>query len=521
MKRQNAQPELDPAPADQANEGPPQPKTNGATPQGKTNGRPPAEPAETSVPFFEQLASISAVDWDNQKFRVYIYRIAPRIESQSENHYVGRLSAPLDEADLLARYGSGKYFLRLNDVQQRKTIASYTCAVYDPDVPPRIDRATLLDVPENAPYRAWIQRATTRQVGSDAGQQPCVPSEQTTEHAAARAVDKMAETVDKMAEITKTTLAKSDQRNSANDEPVSATVANLFVKMTERADSLSEKLSQQTTAAHDVDPLDALDRAVSLVKRLAPEPPPSPTPKSPLEQAREMLVLFSELKETFGGANTIAPAPGAADNGWIGMIVTQVGEVVKRPLELLVADLLSRRGGNAGMTQSPGIMQPPGMMQPPPDGTVPMPGQPPITTPPPGPSLSQEDINMAAVEDFIIPRLPAFLEALDSGMSGAEFAQELFETRPSLGGMNLSQHSQFKTLPKDKLLSLLASPSPSFVGKLVAIGINPIQLAAQMSGHQSLMFTFLEGFLSWEPEPEIPLPDDPPPASDSEKRPRK
>jgi len=128
---------------------------------------------------------------------------------------------------------------------------------------------------------------------------------------------------------------------------------------------------------------------------------------------------------------------------------------------------------------------------------------------------------MAELENFITPRLPAFLDALDHGISGAEFAQDLFETNPLLGGMSLSQHAKFKAMGSEKLLSLLASPAPSFVLKLGALGINPIALAAQLSGHQTLVFTFLEAFLSWEPEPDIPLPDDPAPASDSEKRPRK
>jgi hypothetical protein len=478
------------------------PATNEGNPP-EVNGS--ATAAEPKVSFFERLQQLSETDWD--KHQVYIYRRWPRISKSDSPHYLEVVRHPIEEEWLLDQHGSGRYSLRLND--RRRTLETHVCEVHDLNRPPKVQPAELIDCPDNERYQElWPEKAEKK-----------APLVNGTLSAADSATATLAA---ELAALAKQALQKPQAEPKAPDG-ISDPTAKLILEMAAGRDALAAKLATPAPAPV-IDPIESLTRAADLIKKLASPAPAAPAVATggPLQQAKDVIELFAQMKEVFGGGNANAPTSGSADNSWIAMIVNPVTEILKRPLELLTADFLAaRRGGNAGMAQPPGMMQPPGM-QPATDGTVPIPGQPPITTPPPGPALSQEELNVAALEDFIVPRLPAFLESLDSGMNGSEFAQELFETRPSLGGMSLGQHAQFKALGKEKVLSVLGTPSPSFVAKLVALGINPVQLAAQLAGHQTLVFTFLENFLAWEPEPDdIPLPDDPPLDPETSKKARK
>ena len=97
-------------------------------------------------------------------------------------------------------------------------------------------------------------------------------------------------------------------------------------------------------------------------------------------------------------------------------------------------------------------------------------------------------MSIAALVEFLTPRFGALLQAMNQGVTGQQFAQELFETNPLLGGMDLGQHAQIKAIGRDKIVGLL--------------NMAPPEVKRTLAGRQTQVIQFLDEFLSWEPAKE-------------------
>ncbi len=83
---------------------------------------------------------------------MYVYRCWPVIDRKEGQHFLAKLSEPFDEDLLLRTFGSGKYYLRLNN-GKGNTVGSTTVSVHNLDHPPKVhpDEVVASD-PQNERY---------------------------------------------------------------------------------------------------------------------------------------------------------------------------------------------------------------------------------------------------------------------------------------------------------------------------------------------------------------------------------
>ena len=133
----------------------------------KTNGHA-AEPKPSKGNFFERLAQMTESEWD--RYRVYVYRRWPRISKSGEPHYIAVHREAIDEEFIKTMYGSGRYFLKLND--PRRTVDEHPLEIMDLAYPPKLSPDELVDCPENERYhRLWPSEEKKKPVegGADSG----------------------------------------------------------------------------------------------------------------------------------------------------------------------------------------------------------------------------------------------------------------------------------------------------------------------------------------------------------------
>jgi hypothetical protein len=177
---------------------------------------------------FDRVAAITDAEWES-RYVAYVYQIAPKINLPGDRHYIARLNGRFEESDILARYGSGQYHIKLNDRKIRKTIATHLFSVYDPAKPPHCDPCLIVDCPENQPYLKWIKLAAPSPEGNT-----------------------------KITEELKDGV-KSPKAPSVTEE--------LLLGMAQGRDALASKLAE-TAKQPTVDPLTTLNQAVELIKSL-------------------------------------------------------------------------------------------------------------------------------------------------------------------------------------------------------------------------------------------------------------
>jgi hypothetical protein len=85
----------------------------------------------TEPDFFQRLLQLAPEDWQNGN-TVYTYRTWPVIDKRDNQHYLCKVSESFDPDYILRNFGSGKYFLQLNNGRGEK-IASKTISLHKPD----------------------------------------------------------------------------------------------------------------------------------------------------------------------------------------------------------------------------------------------------------------------------------------------------------------------------------------------------------------------------------------------------
>jgi len=290
----------------------------------------PREPPDGGF-FFDRIAAITDAEWES-RFVAYLYQTAPKISLPGDKHYIAKLNSRFDESTVLANYGSGQYHVRLNDKTLRKTVATHLFSVYDVNKPPAIDPALIVDCPENGPFLKWKKSDATT-AGSENGASAVV------------------------AEIARDAMRK----------PKTDVTEGMLLGMAEGRDKLAEKLASMTVQPAAADPIQALDRAVELIRKLTPNTPTAPAadPIQALDRAVDLLQKLqpaasvqkgpvdavTEMVELMKSLQQLAPAP-ALDAGRgildaVGVIVT----ALKDPLTLLTQLLMQKFQGAVPQVQ--------------------------------------------------------------------------------------------------------------------------------------------------------------------------
>ncbi len=369
-----------------------------------------AAASESGEPdFFEQLQAFTPDQWQSG-LKIYVYRCWPIIDRREDNHFLAKIAEAFDEDYLLRHFGSGAYYLRLND-RRGKTLNSKTVSIHNRDHPPRVDLAEVVaSDPRNERYfAAW-----------PAGTQPSpAPADTAALHElsklAAKVLDQresVAPQDGEQANLTSTLVKWAlDQTGKERESSDPTRIAALLKE-------LKALLPQQQPAA---DGLALVDRVLAVVQKLNPAPP-KPEAQDPLDYVDKVLNLADKLRPAQS-----APALPTGDDGTMAAVSTIIHEIavlLKDPLTIAMqAWALSKAQNAAGA--APALAR----SQPQPTPVLPAPAQPsghaqpdaaqPDATAPPQPLPPQ----IIALASQVTPVMLKWLQAdAPAAEQGAEFA---------------------------------------------------------------------------------------------------
>src|SRR5262249_1980655 len=94
------------------------------------------EPAPSSTTFWEVLHDLGD-RWQTEDISVYLYRLWPVTDQKNPERYLAKLKEPFDEDFVMRHYGSGKYWLLLND-GRGKNLRKHVLNIHNPAHGPRV-----------------------------------------------------------------------------------------------------------------------------------------------------------------------------------------------------------------------------------------------------------------------------------------------------------------------------------------------------------------------------------------------
>jgi hypothetical protein len=118
-------------------------------------------PKLSKVGFFQSLTEYTPAEWES--LLVYVYRLLPitdRLATGGTSKYVMKYGSAFDEDRLKVDVGSGRYQLRLNQIDAKgksKTIKTFEVEIEDPTFPPKVPEGEWLDDPRNKRW-AWAKK---------------------------------------------------------------------------------------------------------------------------------------------------------------------------------------------------------------------------------------------------------------------------------------------------------------------------------------------------------------------------
>jgi hypothetical protein len=473
----------------------------------------------------------------------YLYRYFPRL-NRPDPHYIDKYNEPLDnEREILQKWGTGDYEVRLYDTNFKRGNELCRCVVKFKE--PYSERPPVLDPLEldvghdsNRSYIEW-RRSNNLPVPGDSANRNSGGG--ATDGAGAVAVKALADIATKKQEppdtvegeaasaafeiVTKaashaieTVKAQADPTallkvveavkgsNNGNAE-FFTTMLKVQADSSAQQTALITKLLDRPSGQNELVALvikvqaDASQQQTSMMKSMfdfmASTKEESRGGSSRLKETVETVAIIRDLFQGGGEAET---GPG----GWVRTALNNPS--VNRTIEMVggalmnwsQAHLMQQRvpaGAMTGAQPSAAERQP----TPAPDGTVHYPGEPAPQQQPVGTS-TEDAMNQQFLYDFFLPRGMSLINAIEEGIPGDEYAQNLYEIHlidRAGSGMSPGQHASIKGIGKDKLISLLG----------MAAAADP-RIRATLSGKQSLVIQFVDQFLSWEPqEPEtVPPP---------------
>jgi len=412
--------------------------------------------------FFDLLAAMTSEEWE--RCIVYLYRLAPRIDSQSESAYIEKRNSPFDVDDVLQAHGSGRYMAILKDTSVRKKVADHKFSVYHQNLPPKVDPAHVLRVPENESYwNSWGKQTAEPTNGTHAAAAPVNGGAMQSE-AAVAAIREMAE------------VAKRAQ--DAPERPVAdPRLMELWESTAKDRDELAQKLADRQTS--NIDPMKVLDQVLSTAERLrGPSSQESPmilvrevlsTVKAmqeagpqgkavnPMESFKEFVATAQLMKEAFG--NPPSPAENEPLQDATPTWVQALGAIAPA-LTPLIQAVAARLLSPAPLPDAP-----------------PSPHTPPVNPKPEiAPAANKET---AAPPTFIEQIAPLLLNALSIGADGGRFADSICVMYGSIAYQAIS------ALGKEGILNAMKAYGP---------------LWQQIASIEPQVATFIEEFLAYGDE---------------------
>ena len=272
---------------------------------------------------FQDLARFVR-DYPNKDgIRVYVYRVHPVIDrrlSGSKNNYIEVFDTPfeLTEHEVFTRYGSGKYKVQINDINQpsAKNRANCVFSLNDPDYPAKFNPVELvLDDPEN---RSTVDRL--KATGA-------LPNTAADQEETMKAESNNAFMLKLLEHALKPPAPVVEPRQSKRDSDES------FTKMLfEENASLRELVFERATAA--------------------------PAPVDALKQAEQTIAIIDKLRGSGGG---VSPGDSGPEK-WIE--VFKVAAPVVGSIVLGIRDALTARSPVYQPTPPPGFYPPQPVAQP-------------------------------------------------------------------------------------------------------------------------------------------------------------
>jgi len=369
--------------------------------QAPARNRHSARPAEGEG-FWQRLARMSEADWASHV--IYCYRLAPKIDAGSDRHFIAKYQRAIDEADLLADHGSGRYLLVLNDTRARKTIDRVTVTVYNDQAPPRVRPEPIIAVPENEPWRHWVEEVQATKAKTAATAQPPVAVEvkpaPPAEATAREAIHEFAELSKKLLERRESDAVGQVQNDL---ERIAALVQSLKALLPP-----APPPSEANTGAQ----LELARQLVGLVREMTPAQHPS----SLVAQARELAELMALLRESFASNPALAAGVETEKPAWE-RVLAAIGPSLAPHLDKLVAAL--------GMTAERLLVRlmPAGQRAPAAPSTEPL-QTPSLDAPPQGamePAEAQRQQLMMLVDQYA-PLILAGIDSEDPAEAGAALA---------------------------------------------------------------------------------------------------
>lgn len=272
-------------------------------------------PTTEEPSFFEKLQQFTADDW--RGLSCYCYRLWPVIDRKEKEHYLSKISEPFDEDFLLATFGTGKYYLRLND-RKGKTLASHTASVYSDRFPPKVHpEEVVAGDPQNERYfQAWSTKRKSDEPSGDDSNSAAVA------------------------------LAKEAMRSAGQRPTLEPQLVSMWENSTRERDELARKLAETNTRTSAApDGLTMLREAVGLLKELRSDRPATPPQRGLIEQAKDMSELVSLVRGMMPEAQ-----PAVTSESIIPSIITALGPIVAPTLQMLTAYMFRPQA-----TAAPGV----------------------------------------------------------------------------------------------------------------------------------------------------------------------
>ncbi len=245
--------------------------TRSAAPETAAVETPPESPAEETG-FSERVQAVTPDEWQ-RGWKIYCYRTWPVIDRRENEHFICKLNEPIDEEYLLRFFGSGKYFLRLND-SHGKTVASKSVSVHNPQFPPKVSPDEVLagDPRNDRYFQVWQPTDDAKNA-----KQPAAPSSDSS--AAVQAIDRFANLTQQI--LDRGTGLDDDERQmfrKAHEESLKLVTAHAQPPPKETVKDLLEVLKSAkalltpTPQPGLLDNIEKLTEAVTTIRGLFPAP---------------------------------------------------------------------------------------------------------------------------------------------------------------------------------------------------------------------------------------------------------
>lgn len=414
------------------------------------------KPTPKAVTFFDRVAGIPLADWQTRA-KIRVYRLAPIINrlAGSENKYITIYREPISEEKIKIDHGSGRYRLYLSykeaGARNERELDMIEFDILDPKFPPNVPAGDWIEDSRNKEWQ-WA-----RQPGMPAAPPPPPPPPPT---GVGELVNVLKVAGDMRRELREEMRPEAPAAPAAPPAPASnpltdgLAVAQSLLQM--RADNpmvdvmrdelkaMREELKEERAEGRRLQEEIRKGQAVQQT---------AATPKTLLEQVKELASIRAELKGLFGGGGDSEGAPVRPGKlGWLDFSREVLPEIMNSKILNALADRIG-----AGPAPLPNIN--PAQQT---NGTAPA------------------DETLRFVQLVVTP---AMLQHYEREQNGGDFAAWIFDGHPD-------KLAELQAYGEERIFNLYKQHSP-----------RPDWQTLTERGEPAFA-KFIREFCSWKPEPE-------------------